>query len=79
MIAAGGSFLKPGEEKMYFAATDDPVSDIEKAMLWLKNKKRPVTRKKVAEITTYTVTQIAGTLEREPHLKLFYNDLRARH
>jgi hypothetical protein len=62
---------------MHFAATASPVSDVETAILWLKTNKQPISKKKVAKITAYTRLQIAGLLERNEHLRVFFNTQRA--
>ncbi len=67
---------KQMREHLHFAATENPVSDMEKAILWLKDRKQPITRKSLARVTPYTVVQIAGIMDREEHLKLFFNQAR---
>jgi hypothetical protein len=62
---------------MHFKATSDPVSDIEKAILWLRDQKQPVTRKNLAKVTPYTELQIANRLDERQDLNQFFRRFRS--
>jgi hypothetical protein len=62
---------------IHFRATANPVDDIEKALLWLREKKQPITRKNVAKVTPYTELQIAHHLADRQDLKMLFRQLQS--